>query len=82
MRVRTTTNHFYAFVKSVLREKETNKSLKKIKCLILDNAAIHKRSDLQLLVTLSAVELIFLPPYLPELNAIEEFWSVDKTKVK
>lgn len=70
MRVRTTTNHFYAFVKSVLREKETNKSLKKIKCLILDNAAIHKRSDLELLIAPSETGLAFLPPYLPELNVI------------
>ena len=43
------------------------------KYLVLDNAAIHKRRDLELLVALSGMELVFLPPYSPELNAIEEF---------
>lgn len=33
----------------------------------------HKRRDLELLVALSGMELVFLPPYSPELNAIEEF---------
>ncbi|KAI5965432.1 hypothetical protein CANMA_003402 [Candida margitis] len=81
-RVGTTANHFFAFVKSVLKEIEKNKALKGIKYLILDNAAIHKRRNLQLLVASSGMELVFLPPYSPALNAIEEFWSVCKAKVK
>lgn len=72
----------YVFVKFVLKEKETNQALKEIKYLTLDIVAIHKRHDLELLIALSEAGLAFLPPYLPELNAIEEFWSVDKTKVK
>ena len=66
----------------MLREIEANNALKEIKYLILDNAAIHKRRDLQLLVALSGVELVFLPPYSPGLNTIEEFWSACKVKVK
>ena len=53
-----------------------------MKYLVLDNAAIHKRRDLELLVALSGMELVFLPAYSPSLNAIEEFWSVCKAKVK
>ena len=81
-RVGTTADHFYSFVKSVLREIETNQALKEMKYLVLDNAAIHKRRDLELLVALSGMELVFLPAYSPSLNAIEEFWSVCKAKVK
>ncbi|KAI5962014.1 hypothetical protein CANMA_003666 [Candida margitis] len=81
-RVGTTADHFYSFVKFVLREIETNQALKEIKYLIVDNAAIHKHRDLQLLVASSGMELVFLPPYSPALNAIEEFWSVCKAKVK
>lgn len=78
----TTANHFYGFVKSVIQQIENNKELQGMRYLILDNAAIHKRRDLQLLVALSGLELVFLPPYSPGLNAIEEFWSVCKSKVK
>ena len=81
-KVGTTADHFFAFAKSVLREIEANNALKEIKYLILDNAAIHKRRALQLLVALSGVELVFLPPYSPGLNTIEEFWSACKVKVK
>lgn len=78
----TTANHFYSFVKSIIHQIESNDDLKDMKYLILDNAAIHKRRDLQLLVALSGLELVFLPPYSPALNAIEEFWAVCKSKVK
>ena len=44
-----------------------------MKYLVLDNAAIHKRRDLELLVAQSGMELVFLPAYSPSLNAIEEF---------
>ena len=42
----------------------------------------HKRRDLELLVALSGMELVFLPPYSPGLNAIEEFSPMCKAKVK
>ncbi|KAI5952225.1 hypothetical protein CANMA_005068 [Candida margitis] len=78
----TTANHFFEFVKSVVREIETNEELKEIKYSIPVNAAIHKRRDLELLVASSGLELVFLHPYLPGLNAFEEFWSACKAKVK
>ena len=78
----TTANHFYSFIKSVLNQINKHEELKGMKYLVLDNAAIHKRRDIQLLVAESGLELVFLPPYSPGLNAIEEFWSVCKSKVK
>ena len=38
----------------------------------MDDAYIHKCRGLQLLVTLSGSELVFLPPYYPGLNGIKE----------
>lgn len=78
----TTANHIFTFVKSVIHQITNNNELKEMKYLVLDNASVHKRRDLQLLVALSGLELVFLPPYSPGLNAIEEFWSVCKSKVK
>lgn len=78
----TTADHFYDFVKSVIEQKNQSEELRNLKYLILDNASIHKRRDIQLLVALSDLELVFLPPYSPCLNAIEEFWAVCKSKVK
>jgi transposase len=44
--------------------------------LILDNAAIHKSKKVQKFVSehSSRLELFYLPPYSPELNATEECW--------
>ena len=55
--------------------------LKSSKYLILDNAAIHKRRDLELMVALSGMEPVIVSPYPPGLNAFEELWSVCKTNV-
>lgn len=78
----TTADHIYGFVKSVIEQVSTSEELRTLKYLVLDNATIHKRRDIQLLVALSDLELVFLPPYSPCLNAIEEFWAVCKSKVK
>jgi transposase len=40
--------------------------------LILDNGAFHKAKALRIP---DNVELLFLPPYSPELNPIERFWQ-------
>lgn len=44
--------------------------------LILDNAAIHKSKKVKRFVdeNSSRLELFYLPPYSPELNATEECW--------
>ncbi|RLV92537.1 hypothetical protein JA1_003068 [Spathaspora sp. JA1] len=78
----TTANHFYQFIKSVAEQIKSNKELNKLKYLVLDNAPIHLRRDIQLLVASAGLQLVFLPPYSPCLNAIEEFWAVCKSKVK
>jgi len=49
--------------------------LKKGDYVVIDNAAIHKNEEIQMLIEKSEATLIFLPPYHPELNPIELAWN-------
>jgi isfu1 transposase len=50
--------------------------------LIMDNAAFHKSEDTKILITKAGCQLLFLPPYSPDLNPIEKFWANFKAKIK
>jgi len=43
--------------------------------IVMDNASFHRKSKLYPLARQAGFCLIFLPPYSPELNPIEHFWS-------
>jgi transposase len=43
--------------------------------IVMDNAAFHRKSKLFALAENSGHSLLFLPPYSPELNPIENYWS-------
>lgn len=49
--------------------------------LVMDNATIHTSKDFELLVERWYC-CIYLPPYSPELNPIEQFWSKAKYLIK
>lgn len=51
------------------------------KYLVLDNASIHKGMEVQEWVKGRGYQVLFLPPYSPFLNPIEEFWSKSKAVV-
>lgn len=46
--------------------------------LVLDNASFHKGTELEQIVTQNNHQLLYLPPYSPDLNPIEHIWA--KTK--
>jgi len=46
--------------------------------LVLDNCAIHKVHAIRDIVEAQGVVLVFLPPYSPDLNPIEESFSFGK----
>ncbi len=46
--------------------------------IVLDNAAFHKRADLQLTLRQAGHTLEYLPPYSPDLNPIEHKWAQTK----
>ncbi|KAG2217216.1 hypothetical protein INT45_013961 [Circinella minor] len=50
--------------------------------LVMDNAAIHKTPEVREAVKKQGFEILYLPPYSPFLNPIEEFWSKLKAGVK
>ena len=49
--------------------------------IILDNATFHKKSVLPALAEKYSCEVLFLPPYSPDLNPIEKKWAWLKRKL-
>ncbi len=43
--------------------------------IVMDNASFHRKEQLYCLAQEQECFLIFLPPYSPDLNPIEHFWS-------
>ena len=50
--------------------------------IILDNATFHKKSVLPNLASRYGCEILFLPPYSPDLNPIEKKWAWLKRKLR
>ena len=48
----------------------------------MDNCSIHKVTGIQEIIEQGGHELLLLPPYSPQLNAIEEFFSKWKGNIK
>lgn len=43
--------------------------------VILDNASFHKSATIRELIEQAGCQVLFLPPYSPDLNKIEKFWA-------
>ncbi len=56
--------------------------LKAGQTVIMDNATFHKSPRTAELVELSGCKLLYLPPYSPDFNPIEQKWGHVKNKVK
>lgn len=50
-------------------------SLQENSIIILDNASIHKPELIERLILEKGHQMIYLPPYSPELNPIERKWN-------
>lgn len=50
--------------------------------VILDNATFHKSEETRRIIQDARCELVFLPPYSPDLNPIEKFWANLKAKIR
>ena len=61
---------FYAWVRQDLLRKLPAASV-----LVMDNATFHKRSDILKSIESAGHEVLFLPPYSPDLNPIEKKWA-------
>jgi len=51
-------------------------------CLILDNYSVHKSAFLKKIALHLNIVLIYLPPYSPHLNPIEQIWRQMKREIK
>ena len=56
--------------------------LKAGQTVILDNATIHNKNKIRELANHAGCSVIFLPPYSPDLNSIEKFWSWLNNKMR
>ena len=49
--------------------------IKKGTVIVMDNASFHRKKQLICVAQKAGCSLIFLPPYSPQFNPIEKFWS-------
>lgn len=68
---------FYAFVDQVLAPK-----LKPGDIVVVDNVGAHKPIAIRRRIEAAGATLLFLPPYSPDLNPIEECWSKFKAGLR
>ncbi|CEI88819.1 hypothetical protein RMCBS344292_03196 [Rhizopus microsporus] len=77
----TVAGHYFNFVASTIDVLDQHEQFKD--CYILmDNCPIHNSEDIPRYVVKRGYRYVCLPPYSPELNPIEQFWSVVKSKLK
>ncbi len=77
----TTTGHYLNFIRKTLNEMDKTPLMNGF-YIVMDNVPIHTHNDIDELITSRGYRSIYLPPHSPELNPIEQFWSVVKNKVK
>jgi transposase len=63
-------------------EKELLPQIGSGKVIVMDNASFHKSKRTKELIEQSDCKLIYLPPYSPDLNPIEQFWSWLKRTIR
>lgn len=68
---------FDAFIEQVLCPKIRSGDV-----VVLDNLSAHKAADVAEKIAACGAELIFLPPYSPDLNPIEKAWSKFKQHLR
>ena len=50
-------------------------SLDKDTVIVMDNASFHSKAQLSSVAQKFGCQVVFLPPYSPDLNPIENFWA-------
>ncbi len=72
---------FNAFIKYIVLL-ECNAYLGRNLVLVMDNASFYYLDEIYALCKAKGVKLIYLPPYLPDFNPIEEFFSQLKAAIR
>ena len=63
-------------------EKILTPELKPGQIIIMDNATFHKSERTKMLIASAGCRLLFLPPYSPDFNPIEQFWAWFKGQIR
>lgn len=50
--------------------------------VVMDNASFHKSERIRKLIESAECQLLYLPPYSPDLNPIEHYWYKIKTSIR
>jgi transposase len=50
--------------------------------LVMDKASFHKTDKTRQLIEAAGCELLYLPTYSPDLNPIENYWPITKSRLK
>lgn len=79
-KVGTRTEHFLYFLAGVMDELDRHGMTGRY--IVMDNAPIHKNPQVSSLIEERGYKAVYLPPYSPFLNPIEEFWSKVKAGIK
>jgi transposase len=79
-KVGTRKEHFKDYLRGIM-DKLDKKGMKGF-YLVMDNAPIHRPKDIEELITNRGYKCVYLPPYSPFLNPIEEMWSKVKGLVR
>lgn len=61
---------FYGWVEQLLLPNLPTNSV-----IVMGNATFHKRQDIQELIEQAGHDILYLPPYSPDLNPIEPKWA-------
>lgn len=77
----TVTGHYMKFIQKTMDEMDSIPEMKGY-YIVMDNAPIHTADVIDNMITERGYKCVYLPPYSPELNPIEQFWSIVKNKVK
>jgi transposase len=56
--------------------------LKKNQIIIMDNASFHKGGRIEQIINAAGCQLLYLPPYSPDLNPIEHHWWPIKNNIR
>jgi transposase len=66
---------------ALLKKIESNYPLATVIYVVCDNARYYRSKLVSAFLTTSKIELLFLPPYSPNLNLIERLWKFMKKKI-
>ncbi|CAO3688188.1 unnamed protein product [Rhizopus microsporus] len=78
----TVTGHYLSFLKMTLDEMDKHPQMKD-HYIVMDNAShSYVRKHCEIYIKYRGYKCVYLPTYSPELNPIEQFWAVAKSKVK